>query len=171
MGGPTYPSNPAVAFNYAAWSARYPEFSAVSPAYAQLCFNEAQLYCANVLCIVCDPGILLTLLNMLTAHIVKLYAPQVNGVPDNTDPGSQPNPGTVGRVANASEGSVSVTIEMPNQPQAAAWYQQTQYGSSFFAATAIYRTARYVPGNPMQPAFGGGVASPFYWPGGGRGWG
>lgn len=164
VGGP-YPCwpAPAVVFDYAAWQARYPEFLDVSEGYAQLCFNEATLYCANVLKIVCVPATLSALLNMLTAHIVKLYAPQVNGQPDTEDPAAAPNPGAVGRVASATQGSVTVSLEMPNQPQAAAWYQQTQYGSSFWAATAIFRTARYVPANPMQPAFPGGSA-PYLFP-------
>lgn len=161
---------PVVVFDYAAWEARYPEFVNVSQGYAQLCFNEATLYCANVLRIVCDPCVLATLLNMLTAHIVKLYSPQVNGQP-STASGATANPGAVGRVSSATEGSVSVSLDLPNQPQAAAWYQQTQYGASFFSATAPYRTARYVPGNPMRPAFGG-LNGPYGWPfpgGGGRG--
>lgn len=162
---PCPPPVPPVTFNYTAWLARYPEFAKVDEGYAQLCFNEATLYCANVLCIVCDPNTLAALLNILTAHIVKLYAAQVNGVPDTEDAGAAPNPGTVGRINNASEGSVSVSLDMPNQPQAAAWYQQTQYGASFWAATAVYRTARYAPANPMQPAFGGlGGVSPYGWP-------
>jgi phage tail sheath gpL-like len=147
--------------------ARYPELANVSEPYAQLCFNEATLYCANVLGIVCNPDTLSALLNMLTAHIVKLYSAQTNGQPDSA--GSSANPGVVGRVSAATEGSVNVTLEMPNQPAAAAWYLQTSYGASFWAATAVYRTARYVPGDPMRPAFpaGGPYASP-YFPWGGR---
>jgi hypothetical protein len=158
------PQVPPVVFNYAAWIARYPEFVNVDQGYAQLCFDEATLYCANVLCIVCTVSALTALLNMLTAHIVRLYAAQVNGQSDTESSTSTPNPGTVGRISNATEGSVSVTIDMPTLPQAAAWYAQTQYGMSFWAATAIYRTARYVPGNPMQPAFGPGSAAPYAWP-------
>lgn len=161
-------TTPAVTFDYAAWLARYPEFSKVDQGYATLCFNEATLYCANVLKIVCQASTLSALLNMLTAHIVKLYAPQVNGQPDTIDPGAAPNPGTVGRISNATEGSVSVTLEMPDQPAAAAWYLQTAYGASFWAATAVYRTARYVPGPAMRSAFGGlsgPYATPWVWPG------
>lgn len=145
---------PAVTFDYPSFVARYPEFQNVDEGYAQLCFNEATLYCANVLGIVCQQTVLATLLNMMTAHIVKLYAPQLNGVPDTESSGTSPNPGTVGRISNATEGSVTVALDMPNQPQAAAWYNQTTYGASFWAATAPYRTARLVVGNPMQPAFG-----------------
>lgn len=164
MGCP--PPVPPVTFNYATWIARYPEFVNVSEPYATLCFGEAQLYCANVLCIVCNVATLTALLYMLTAHIVQLYASQVNGQANNTDSGAAPNPGTVGRISNATEGSVTVALDMPNQPQGAAWYQQTQYGASFWTATSIWRTARYVPANPMQPAFPGGSA-PYNWPYGG----
>ncbi len=156
-------TTPPVIFDYATWVQRYPEFVNVSEAFAQLCFNEAELYVANVLGIVCEVSTLTLLLNMMTAHIVKLYAPQINGQPD-TGTGSQPAPGQVGRVASATEGSVTISLEVPNQPQAAAWYLQTQYGFSFWSATARYRTARYVPGNPMRPAFGTGLGAPYVGP-------
>ena len=143
---------PAVAFNYTAWQARYPGLAGVSQDFAQLLFDEAGLYCANVLGLVCDTGTLSALLNMLTAHLAYLNTPQASGQPNSS--GTSPPPSQVGRVSNATEGSVTVAFDMPNQPQAAAWYQQTQPGAAFWAATARYRTFRYVAGNPMQPAFG-----------------
>ena len=142
---------PAVTFNYIAWVARYPGLAAVDSDFAQLLFNEASLYCANVLGIVCDVNTLSALLNMLTAHLAYLNAPQLNGQPNTA--GTSAPPSQIGRVSNASEGSVTVAFDMPNQPQGAAWYQQTQPGASFWAATARFRTFRYVPGAPMQPAF------------------
>lgn len=142
---------PAVVFNYAAWVQRFPSLSHVSEDFATLLFNEASLYCANVLNIVCDTNTLTALLNLLTAHLAYLNAPQLNGQPDTS--GSSPAPTQVGRISDATEGSVSVSFDMPDQPQAAAWYNQTQPGASFWAATARYRTFRYVPGPAMQPAF------------------
>jgi len=142
---------PAVTFNYTAWQARYPSLANVGDDFAQLLFNEASLYCANVIGIVCDPTTLLTLLNMLTAHLAYLNSPQLDGQPNTT--GTSPAPAQVGRISNASEGSVSVAFEMAQTPQEAAWYMQTAPGAAFWAATARYRTARYVVGNSMGQAF------------------
>lgn len=145
-------SSPVV-FNYTAWEARYPEFSAVMEATAQGYFNEATLYWDNTGCSpVTDPANQLTILNMLTAHIAALYGPQ--GGAGTGDPGAP-----VGRISNATEGSVSVALQNDYAPGTVQWYQQTKYGSSFWAATAQYRTARYVRG-ALQP---GGLA-PFTMP-------
>jgi hypothetical protein len=73
---------------------------------------------------------------MLTAHIAALYAPSTAS---GSSPATPP-----GRISNASEGSVSAAFEL-NTPQAAAWYAQTKYGVSFWAATAPFRTMHYVP--------------------------
>jgi hypothetical protein len=75
------------------------------------------------------------LLGMLTAHIATLFAP-LNG---------QPSPSLVGRISSASEGSVSVSVDIPQVP-GAEWYTQTKYGFMYWAATARYRSFRYVPG-------------------------
>jgi hypothetical protein len=144
----------SVAFNYAAWVARYPEFSAVSEPTAQGYFNEATLYFANGYCPANpNPTNQLLLLQMLTAHIAALYS-GINGGP--------PSP-LVGRISNASEGSVSVAVEFPMTNQS-AWFQTTPYGSSFWAATANLRTMRYVPG--PQGYYGGrgypGFGGPFF---------
>ena len=131
-----------VTFNYNAWSQRYPEF-AITEALAQLYFNEATLYMDNTGCgPVQDLPTLTTLLNMVTAHIAWINAPQVNGQPNNA-PGSIPGSPLVGRIGNATQGSVSVQIEMPDQPGSAAWWQSTKYGAAFWQATAQYRMFRY----------------------------
>jgi hypothetical protein len=129
---------PAVVFNFAAWQTRYPEFCCVTQPLAQAYFDEASLYCWND---IENPaarfGILPTLLNMLTAHIAALYTTQGPTQDANT---------LVGRIDSATEGSVSVHADMgdanvgsPSQ----AWYMQTKYGASYWAASAPYRTARY----------------------------
>jgi hypothetical protein len=123
-------------FNYAAWIARYPEFASVSSGQATMLFSEATLYLANDGSgPVADAGQQLTLLNMLTAHIAALYV-GVSG---------QPPSGLVGRINSATEGSVSASAEMPALPGSAAWFAQTPYGMSFYAATAPYRSMRYIP--------------------------
>jgi hypothetical protein len=50
----------------------------------------------------------------------------------------------VGRVSSASEGSVSASMDMGQQSKNAAFWLQTQYGATFWQATAKYRTMRYV---------------------------
>jgi len=128
----------SVSFDYATWAARYPEFSSVSAPTAQAYFDEATLYLANDGSgPVNDPTRQLMLLNMLTAHIAFLYS--------GTD-GQGASP-LVGRVSNASEGSVSVQAEMASTPEALAdYFKQTKYGLSFWNASAVYRTLQYVPG-------------------------
>jgi hypothetical protein len=95
---------------------------------------------------------------MLTAHIAWLNAPRdADGNPAST--GSPASP-IVGRINSASEGSVSVQADIgdatagsPSQP----WYMQTRYGAAYWAATAQYRTARYV----ANPVFVPGPGYPF----------
>lgn len=135
-----------VAFDYSAWATRYPELSAsVSQPLAQQYFNEAQLYCDNT---ACSPirddslgGQRSMLLNMVTAHIAALNA-ALNG---------QASSPLVGRISNAAEGSVSVQTQNDYPPGTVQWWQQTKYGASFWAATAQYRTMRYIPGPEYIP--------------------
>lgn len=131
-----------VSFDYTAWVARYPEFSTVTEGLATQYFTEATLYHRN------DGGgpvgnsaMQSLLLNMLTAHICKLNA-TINGV--------APSP-LIGRINTASEGSVSVATENSYPPGTVQWYQQTQYGSSYWAATAQFRSMHYRA--PMQRNF------------------
>ena len=88
------------------------------------------------------------LLGLLTAHIAKLFAP-INGVP---------SPDFVGRLASASEGSVSTSFDFPGVTPNSAWYMQTKYGAMYWAMTARYRSMRYVPGRQVfreYPTSGG----------------
>jgi hypothetical protein len=126
-----------VQFDYDSWTTRYPELAAVPEALAELYFNEATLYCRNDGSgQVSSSDTQSMLLNMLTAHIAKINIP-VNG---------QPSPDTVGRISNASEGSVSVALEMQYPPGTAQWFAQTKYGAAYWAAAAAYRTMQYFPG-------------------------
>lgn len=157
--------NGAIAtFVYANWIAAYPEFTAVSEPAAQGYFDIATIYLRND-----GTGPLpesrvslqTTLLYMLTSHIAWLYSPQLNGVPDSTGP--SPAPALVGRISQASEGSVSVTADWPNATAQSAWFLQTKYGAAFWQATAAWRTMRYVPApqRTFNPPFGGPWSTPF----------
>lgn len=139
-----------VVFNYSNWALRYPELAAsVSSGLAQLYFNEATSYCDNTpQTPFTDIGQLATYLNMVTAHIAALNAP-LNGAPSSP---------LVGRVSNASEGSVSVQTQNDYPPGSAQWFQATKYGAAYWAATSQYRSMLYVPGcvprtNPFTGRF------------------
>ena len=125
----------AVVFDPVAFKSRYPEFAAVSDASLQACFDEAGLYLSNA-----DNSPVqnlvrrAVLLNMLTAHIAYI------GGKLSAD--GMPRP--VGRVSNASEGSVSAGFEYLT-PGSHAWFVQTQYGAAFWQATSSLRGFRYVP--------------------------
>lgn len=138
-----------VAFNFDQWLARYPEFNgSVNQVQANELFAEAQIYHRN------DGGGPVSsapaqsvFLNQLVAHLAQLYF------------GTQANPASandpVGRVTNAGEGSVSAGFDLQIPPGTPQWFAQTKYGASYWAATAIYRTMRYVPGHPrpINPFF------------------
>lgn len=129
-----------VTFSYPEWLVQYPEFAAVTQPQAQSYFNRATLYCDNTPCSpICDLFQRTVLLNMATAHMAKLFAGQ-NGQPPNT---------LVGRINSASQGSVSVQAAY-TEPTSdlQAFFNQTEYGAAFWAATTKYRTAFYVPPPP-----------------------
>lgn len=132
-------------FDYAAWNQRYPELGAVDEGRAALLFAEAGLYLDNTDCSpVQDVAMRLMLLNMIVAHLAVLGGA--------LEPGGAPS-GMVGRVSSASEGSVSVSVDSGLAPGTAAWFQQTNYGLSFWQATKRFRMARYIapPGYVMEP--------------------
>jgi len=145
-----------VVFNYETWVATYPEFAYLSAPQGQNYFNIAQLYLANTPCGVvpnCSPAFALTMvLYMLTSHVAALLAP---GPPTAGAPNGSPASPLVGRITNASEGSVSVAVDMPDQPASAAWYNQTKYGAMAWAALAPFRTMRYFPGARRYLGVGG----------------
>jgi hypothetical protein len=128
----------AVTFDPAAFIARFPEFAAVDSAYLQLLFDTgATMLLDNTEgSPVQDVVKRANLLNLIVAHLVKLAPPAAGpGV------GGQE---TVGRISNATQGSVSVATDMLTQSTSAAYWNQTQYGALYWAATAFLRTMRHV---------------------------
>lgn len=118
-------------FDYPAWVARFPELSGSVPAAtAQAYFNDAGLLYLNNQggSPVADVPTQLSLLNLLVAHMAKLATQEL-----------------VGRITNASQGSVSVTaaFDASGQPNA-QWFLQTQYGAMFWQGTGRFRRARYI---------------------------
>lgn len=127
-----------VVFDYTIWSAKYPALAAsVSQDTAQVWFDEAgTLYLNNSpQSIVQDLTVRAMILGMLTAHLVMLNVPIAGAAPS----------GLVGRISNATQGSVSVAAQNDYPPGTVQWYQQTGPGSAAWAAMAPYRTARYRP--------------------------
>lgn len=126
-----------VVFDSTLFKARYPEFNSVPVPVLQGCFDEATLYFSNRdNSPVQDLNRRRIMLNMLTAHIAKL------GGALSLDGQALP----VGRISDASEGSVSASFEY-GTPGTEIWYSQTQYGAAFWQASRSLRTMRYIP-NP-----------------------
>lgn len=141
-----------VQFDAPEFVALYPEFTGNTNGSMQTQFNNAQLLldnsCASA---VQDANKRLILLYLLTAHEMLL------NVGSNDGAGSVATPqGIVGRIANATEGSVSVASEYSTQvTQSEAFFIQTKYGAQFWQMTAQYRTMHYV-GAPMYGPNGPG---------------
>lgn len=143
-----------VSFDFAAFSAAYPEFAYIGAPTATNYFNMATVLHANDGSgPVPNATIQTTLLNALVAHLASIYS----GVQ-----GEEPSP-LVGRIANATQGSVSVGMQNDYAPGTVQWYQQTKYGSMYWAMTSAYRRALYVPGpfRNMNP-WGGRGGRPYF---------
>lgn len=127
---------PAVVFDPAAFKARYPEFTAVADVTLGECFVEAGMYLSNTDKPVADVTRRKVLFNMLTAHIGYIGGLlSADGLPR-----------PVGRLSQASEGSVSASFDdVPATPGSGAWFKQSQYGSAFWQATTGLRSFGYVP--------------------------
>lgn len=145
MTDPTTVAQPGVvAFDYAAWSLRFPELAGnISPALAQECFEDACLVLNNTAYSpVRDLSRRARLLALLTAHIAQLGLP--------TSAGGN-GAGVVGRVASATRGSVSISTDAGPQTASSAWFMQTQYGAMFWQLTAFLRQMRLMPGASTRP--------------------
>lgn len=146
-----------VDFSYEAWSAMFPQLAtSVNSDQAMGYWLRAQLFQRNDgFGPVCDCNTQSTLLYLLTAHLATLYAIQ-NGIAPS---------GLVGRIGNATQGSVSVgTVFLTPTGDIQAWADQTQPGAEWYAATAQFRTFQYralprqslTPGFPGYPGLSGG---------------
>lgn len=115
-------------------------------------FNIAQQFVNNTIATaVQDANLRQTLLYLLTAHVVALS-------PTGGVNGQAPS-GLVGRISDASEGSVSAGTEYSSTiTNSQAYFVQTQYGAQYWALIAQFRTMVYVP-----PACGlpGALGAPY----------
>lgn len=130
-----------VVFDAAAFVLRYPAFAALNtaqPGVLQEYFDSATDFLNNTATsVVQDLTKRARFLNLITAHLATL-----DGILTPRGQGSQA--GRVGRLASASEGSVSSSFDNGSQSANAAFWQQTQYGSTYWAVTAPYRSMRFV---------------------------
>lgn len=138
----------AVPFDKAAFLQRYPEFASIPGPLLDAYFIEAQLHLNNTgTSPVVQVDMRSVLLNMIVAHIAQLNS-GANGQ------GASP---LVGRLSQATEGSVSVSADVGgNVSQTEAYWAQTRYGWAYWNATRAYRTARYLPGRSVAPRYYGG---------------
>ena len=103
-------------------------------------FVEACLYCNNT-----EHSNIRNLqerelmLFLLIAHLATLQM--------RIDSGNE----AVGRVASASEGSVSVVLDNGQTKGSEKWYQQTAYGARYWALTKRYRSFIYMLGKFPMP--------------------
>lgn len=155
-----------VTFVPADFKAAWPEFMGVPDARCTSMFSIASTTILDNTdnSPVMDADARLNLFYLLVGHLLVLYGgnPTVraDGTLNNTPPG---------RISSATQGSVSTSFElqMPQGSALAAWYNQTQYGSMYWMATAQWRRLTYLPsgGSGIGTARAYGVP-PFNRPGG-----
>lgn len=137
-------------FDYAAWALRFPTIAAAVPEpLAEMYFGEATDFLDNSDdSVVPDVAQRLRYLNLIVAHIAVVNGASASGAA-----------GLVGRINNVSEGSVSIGTELKGfNGDLAAYFSQTPYGVEYWAVTANFRQAVYVPGVPAYtgvPGYGG----------------
>ena len=149
------PVHGVVTFDPAAFIVDYPEFAGIDSGTLGRNFTRATLQLNNSCgSLVCDANQRELLLELLVAHITFLNQGTNDGA-GNVNPPQ----GVVGRVASATEGSVSVAAEYDAPANAnQAYYIQTKYGAEFWTDTARFRTMRYVLpqcNGPIGPIFRG----------------
>lgn len=128
-------------FNYNLFCVTFPELAYISQPLCQMYWTLATSYVRNDGSRhypVKDPNQQAVLLNLVTAHLIVLFAPAADG--------TTPSPTLVGHVTNAAEGSVNATVEWgATVSDQEAFFLQTRYGAAYWAASRAYRTATYVP--------------------------
>lgn len=139
-------SSTPVVYDYDTWVLMFPEFSTTVPntTVGQGFFNRACLLLDNTDCAIvpnCPPTYeRAILLDLLTAHIAVLSVGS-----SLTKNAASP---LVGRITNATQGSVSVAASMGPVTTSSAYFMQTSYGAEYWQASAGYRAGgRYAPGS------------------------
>ena len=138
-----------VTFDYSQWQFNVPTLAAIPEGAASGYFDLATIYCDNTpISRIRNLHIRARILGLLTAHIATLMGPGASGL--------------VGRITNASEGSVNVAVDMPGASASAAWFNQTTFGAAAYQAMAAFRQGgRYTPGMAPYAAGRFGVRGGF----------
>ena len=137
----------AAIFDYAKWAAMFPYLATggVTEPIADGFFTVAELLFVNDDCSpITDPDKRLVFLNYVVAHLARL-----GGYPTAAGGAAAPG-GTVGRLASATEGTVSVSFDYGSVSNSQAWWAQTPEGATFWQMTRAFRTARYVAPPPRN---------------------
>lgn len=146
-----------VVFSFTEWQGDFPELSFITSGRALMCFNIACMRVDNGPCadfIETDQRKLV--LYLLTAHIALLMQQAVtvdqpvdeNGmaIPGST---ASVSTGQTGRLASATEGSVSISTEALTTGDSSAlerWLNTTQYGALVWQLLAPLFGPHYFPG-------------------------
>jgi len=149
-----------VVFVPADFKAAYPEFAAVPDPRCMTMFNMAQQAILdntdNAPVMALDYRT--QLFWLLVAHLLTLFAVGADG-------SERP----VGRIGNATEGSVSIgfDFQLPPGSAMAPWFNQTKYGALYWMMTAQFRSMKYfVTGDSGAGAARAFGATPFNVPAG-----
>lgn len=147
----TLDSNGAVVFDWTQWQGEYFVLTqkGVTEAAAAAAFAKAGVFLNNTsLSPVQDGDRRQAVLNDIAAHLLQMQFNSAGG-------------GGVGRIASASEGSVSVSFDMPAGGATEAWWLQTAYGATALQMLRQYALARVAYGpNGLRARYGWGTGVP-----------
>ena len=128
-----------VVFDIPEFRALYPSIVATD-AQLRMFFSIAEGFLDNTECsIVKDVEARKTMLYLLVAHLATLN--------QQTESGNA----VVGRVASATEGSVSISLDYGTLGNNERWYLQTPYGATYWQITKKYRSFLYRLGKSPMP--------------------
>lgn len=128
-----------VEFDTSEFRGLYPSIQGTD-AQLEMFFDMAQTFLNNTPCsIVGNLKERKRLLYMLVAHIAMLNARVESGN------------AVVGRIASASEGTVSVSLDYGTMGNNERWYLQTPWGAMYWQMTKKYRSAMYRLGIAPMP--------------------
>jgi Protein of unknown function (DUF4054) len=149
---------PVVTFSsswFTTFTTMFPVFSCLTQAQGEAYFNLTGLYLENS---PRNPAacVLPQLWWLVTAHIAWLMSPK--DASGNPAPEGTTNGALVGRISQATQGSVNVSLELDATAGGPSeqWYAQTQWGLMAWQAMAQFRTARYT----VSPTRVGGPVFP-----------
>jgi len=128
-----------VVFDPVEFRALYPSITATDVQLEDY-FAMAETFLDNTKCsVVKDLGARKRMLYLLVAHIATITRMAEKGNP------------VVGRISNATEGTVSVSLDYGTMGNNERWYLQTPWGAMYWQLTKRYRSAVYRLGIAPMP--------------------